>query len=121
MAETGYAAFNKTVDKTNHILRKIEETYGWPKERRNQSYAALRTVLQALRDRLTVEEIPQLGAQLPMLVKGIYYGRGNYNQDLGPRTLLIEVGAHTNSRIRAERGAAMFATVLDRTLARRPR
>ncbi|GAB6877077.1 stage II sporulation protein P [Thermaerobacter litoralis] len=57
----------------------------------------------------------------PGLVKGIYYGRGNYNQDLGPRTLLIEVGAHTNSRIRAERGAAMFATVLDRTLARRPR
>lgn len=54
----------------------------------------------------------------PGLVKGIYYGRGNYNQDLGPRTLLIEVGAHTNSRIRAERGAAMFATVLDRTLAR---
>ncbi|ADU52140.1 stage II sporulation protein P [Thermaerobacter marianensis DSM 12885] len=55
----------------------------------------------------------------PGLVKGIYYGRGNYNQDLGPRTLLIEVGAHTNSRIRAERGAAIFATVLDRTLARR--
>ncbi|HEY8552634.1 MAG TPA: stage II sporulation protein P [Thermaerobacter sp.] len=54
----------------------------------------------------------------PGLVKGIYYGRGNYNQDLGPRTLLIEVGAHTNSRLRAERGAAMFATVLDRTLAR---
>ncbi|WP_243149748.1 stage II sporulation protein P [Thermaerobacter sp. PB12/4term] len=57
----------------------------------------------------------------PGLVKGIYYGRGNYNQDLGPRTLLLEVGAHTNSRIRAERGAAMFATVLDRTLARRSR
>lgn len=73
MAETGYAAFNKTVDKTNQILRKIEDAYGWPKERRNQSYAALRIVLQALRDRLTVEEIPQLAAQLPMLVKGIYY------------------------------------------------
>jgi uncharacterized protein (DUF2267 family) len=71
--ETGYSAFNKTVDKTNHILRKIEDAYGWPKERRNQSYAALRSVLHALRDRLTIEEIPQLAAQLPMLVKGIYY------------------------------------------------
>jgi uncharacterized protein (DUF2267 family) len=30
-------------------------------------------VLHALRDRLTVEEAAQLGAQLPMLVRGIYY------------------------------------------------
>ena len=34
----------------------------------------------------------------PGLVKGIYYGRGNYNQDLSPLSLLLEVGAHTNSR-----------------------
>ena len=54
----------------------------------------------------------------PGLVKGIYYGRGDYNQDLGPRTLLIEVGAHTNSRLLAERGAALFAGVVDRTLHR---
>ncbi|WP_405148399.1 DUF2267 domain-containing protein [Sphaerisporangium sp. NBC_01403] len=73
MAETGYSSFNTTVDKTNHLLKQIEQAYGWPKERRNQSYAALRAVLHALRDRLTVEEAAQLGAQLPMLVRGIYY------------------------------------------------
>jgi uncharacterized protein (DUF2267 family) len=73
MAETGYSSFNTTVDKTNRLLKQIEEAYGWPKERRNQSYAALRAVLHALRDRLTVEEAAQLGAQLPMLVRGIYY------------------------------------------------
>jgi uncharacterized protein (DUF2267 family) len=33
----------------------------------------LRTTLHALRDRLTVEEVAQLGAQLPMLVRGFYY------------------------------------------------
>jgi uncharacterized protein (DUF2267 family) len=55
------------------VLREIEEAYGWPKERRNQSYAALRAVLHAVRDRLTVEETAQLGAQLPMLVRGIFY------------------------------------------------
>ncbi|WP_424532882.1 DUF2267 domain-containing protein [Sphaerisporangium viridialbum] len=69
MAETGYSSFNTTVGKTNHLLKQIEQAYGWPKERRNQSYAALRAVLHALRDRLTVEE----AAQLPMLVRGIYY------------------------------------------------
>jgi uncharacterized protein (DUF2267 family) len=46
---------------------------GWPKERRNQSYAALRAVLHTLRDRLTVEEAAQLSAQLPMLIRGIYF------------------------------------------------
>jgi uncharacterized protein (DUF2267 family) len=73
MAETGYSSFNATVDKTNRILRNIEETYHWPKERRNQSYAALRAVLHALRDRLTVQEAAQLAAELPMLIRGIYY------------------------------------------------
>jgi uncharacterized protein (DUF2267 family) len=37
------------------------------------AYLALRTTLHALRDRLTVEEVAQLGAQLPMLVRGFYY------------------------------------------------
>jgi uncharacterized protein (DUF2267 family) len=73
MSNTGFAPFTTTIDKTNRILHEIEEALGWPKERRNQSYAALRGVLHALRDRLTVEEAAQLGAQLPMLVRGIYY------------------------------------------------
>lgn len=73
MSETGFSSFKTTEDKTNRILREIEEAYGWPPERRNQSYAALRAVLHALRDRLPVNEAAQLGAQLPMLVRGIYY------------------------------------------------
>jgi len=37
------------------------------------SYAVLRAVLHALRDRLTVQEAADLAAQLPLLVKGIFY------------------------------------------------
>jgi uncharacterized protein (DUF2267 family) len=70
---TGYHSFDTTVDKTNRLLKEIEQEYGWPKDRRNQSYAALRGVLHALRDRLTIEESAQLSAQLPMLVRGLYY------------------------------------------------
>jgi uncharacterized protein (DUF2267 family) len=73
MSDTGFAPFTTTVDKTNRVLHEIEHALGWPRERRNQSYAALRGVLHALRDRLTVEEAAQLGAQLPTLVRGIYY------------------------------------------------
>lgn len=77
MTKTGYPSFDTTTDKTNRILRHIEGHYGWPKERRNQSYNALRAVLHALRDRMTVEEAAQFGAQLPMLVRGIYYDGWN--------------------------------------------
>ncbi len=49
----------------------------------------------------------------PGLVKGIFYGRGNYNQDLSPLSLLLEAGAHTNSRPAAERGISLFAEVVD--------
>jgi uncharacterized protein (DUF2267 family) len=35
--------------------------------------SCLRAVLHALRDRLPVDESAQLAAQLPMLIRGIYY------------------------------------------------
>src|SRR5262245_36983587 len=73
MTDTGPPAIAVTVEKTNRVLREIEAAYGWPKQRRNQSYAALRVVLQTLRDRLTVEEAADLAAQLPMLIRGLYY------------------------------------------------
>jgi uncharacterized protein (DUF2267 family) len=73
MSDKGFSTFATTMDKTNHILKLIEQAYGWPHDLRRQSYAALRAVLHALRDRLTVEEAAQLSAQLPILVRGIYF------------------------------------------------
>jgi uncharacterized protein (DUF2267 family) len=73
VSATGYATFDTTLAKTNGILKQIELAYNWPRERRNRSYNALRAVLHAVRDRLTVEEAAQLSAQLPMLVRGIYF------------------------------------------------
>jgi stage II sporulation protein P len=48
----------------------------------------------------------------PGLIKGIFIAKGNYNQDLGPKAMLIEVGTHTNSRQAAENGAAILAEAL---------
>jgi uncharacterized protein (DUF2267 family) len=61
--------------------RTLQETYDWladlmrllAVDDRQRAYQALRATLHALRDRLTVEEVAQLGAQLPMLVRGFYY------------------------------------------------
>ncbi|MFC0531252.1 DUF2267 domain-containing protein [Phytohabitans kaempferiae] len=62
-----------TIEKTDVLLKDIERALDMPKERRNLSYKALRAVLHALRDRLSVDESAQLAAQLPTLVRGIYY------------------------------------------------
>ncbi|WP_425061370.1 stage II sporulation protein P [Sporomusa carbonis] len=51
--------------------------------------------------------------QHPGLVKGIFFAKGgDYNQDLHPRSMLLEVGAHTNDRTTAEKGVALFADVV---------
>jgi uncharacterized protein (DUF2267 family) len=73
MPNTPHTPLDTTIEKTNLVLKDIEEVYGWPKERRNQSYAALRAVLHALRDRLTIDESAQFAAQLPMLIRGLYF------------------------------------------------
>ncbi|MGW3417346.1 DUF2267 domain-containing protein [Streptomyces phaeochromogenes] len=73
MVETGFSSFDTMVDKANRLLKDVEEAFEWPKERRKQSYAALRAVLHPLRDRLPVETAVQFGAQLPTIVRGVYY------------------------------------------------
>ncbi|GAB3145982.1 DUF2267 domain-containing protein [Micromonospora sonneratiae] len=73
MASTPASVFETSLDKTNLILKDIEQAYGWSKDRRHQSYAAMRTVLHLLRDRLPVQESVEFAAQLPVLIRGIYF------------------------------------------------
>jgi uncharacterized protein (DUF2267 family) len=71
MSQTGLAAFDSTVQTTNVWLHEVMERLGW--QDRPRAYHALRAVLHALRDRLAVEQAAALGAQLPLLVRGVYY------------------------------------------------
>jgi len=52
----------------------------------------------------------------PGLLKGIFYGKGSYNQDLYPRTILIEAGTYTNHREKAEEGIQHLADVIMATV-----
>lgn len=54
--------------------------------------------------------------QSPGLIKGIFMAKGNYNQDLSPRSILIEVGTHTNSQKEAENGVTFFAAGISRLM-----
>src|SRR5258706_132244 len=71
MSATGLEVFDTTLQKTNRWLHDVMRLLDCNDRRR--AYLALRVTLHALRDRLTVEEVAQLAAQLPMLVRGFYY------------------------------------------------
>ena len=71
MSATGLEVFDTTVHKTNRWLNDLMHVRD--REDRRETYLVLRAVLHALRDRLTVDEVAQFAAQLPMLVRGFYY------------------------------------------------
>ena len=71
MSTTGLEVFDSTLQKTHVWLNEIMVVLGW--DDRRHAYLALRATLHALRDRLTAEEAVQLGAQLPMLIRGFYF------------------------------------------------
>lgn len=48
----------------------------------------------------------------PGIIEGIFDARGNYNQDLGPRMILLEFGAHTNPLELAKQAAQFFAEII---------
>ncbi len=64
--------FDGTLQKTQLWLNDVMFELDW-EGKPHKAYMALRTVLHALRDRLTVEEAVHLGAQLPMLIRGFYF------------------------------------------------
>ncbi len=67
------AALEKTYQKTDEWIRDImgELHTGDPEI----AYSALHATLRALRDRLTIQENAQLGAQLPTVLRGLFGGR----------------------------------------------
>jgi uncharacterized protein (DUF2267 family) len=72
MSAIGLEVFDSSIQKTNVWINDLMKVLGW--HDRHDAYLALRATLHALRDRLTVDEVAHLGAQLPMLIRGLYYG-----------------------------------------------
>ncbi len=52
----------------------------------------------------------------PDLIKDIYIGKGDYNQELAPRAILLEFGTHTIKKERAIKSTDYMADVLERVL-----
>ncbi len=85
MTATGLATFDRTLHATNGWLQEIMEDLG---PDRQVAWHSLGGVLRALRDRLPLDLAVHLGEQLPLLVRGTYYGRWQpSNQPVKSRSL----------------------------------
>ncbi|MDR3468171.1 MAG: DUF2267 domain-containing protein [Xanthobacteraceae bacterium] len=71
MSATSVTALDHTIEETNVWLKAIDEQLHL--QSRQDAYNALRAVLHALRDRLPAAVAVHLAAQLPTLIRGIYF------------------------------------------------
>lgn len=71
MSDTGIATLDGATNQVNIWLNEVEQ--GAHLDDRNHAYRLLRATLHSLRDWLNVDEAADLGAQLPTLLRGIYY------------------------------------------------
>jgi len=70
MSAVGLEGIDHTVQLTHVWINDLDERLGW--EDKHRSYRLLRTVLQAIRDWLMVDEAAGFGAQLPELLRGVW-------------------------------------------------
>jgi len=71
MPATGHPTFDKTVQESNLWLKELAAVLH--SHDRELAYRVLRATLHSLRDRIGPENAVHLGAQLPMLLRGLYY------------------------------------------------
>ena len=110
--------FEKTLQKSKGWIRDLQKEVGFLKP--VDAYHLLRAVLHALRDQLSINEGAHLSAQLPLLLRGVYYEC--WNPPKGPHkvvskmTFLNNVVTHLGPAVRLnidlEEGvAAVFKTI----------
>lgn len=71
MKTTGITAIDHAPQVVAEWLNLLQKDLGWTD--RSKAYMLLRETLHAVRDFLTVEEAADLSAQLPLLIRGIYF------------------------------------------------
>ena len=71
MSRTGVEGLDRSIEKTNAWLADVGATFGT--EDRRLAYKATRAWLHTLRDRLPAQVAVHLAAQLPELLRGVFY------------------------------------------------
>lgn len=71
MSMTGLRNLDHAVHTASIWIRDVDDKLGW--DSRERSYMALKAVLHGLRDQLTIDESAHFAAQLPLIIRGVYY------------------------------------------------
>jgi uncharacterized protein (DUF2267 family) len=71
MKTTGITTLDHAPQVVAEWLNLLQTDLGWPD--RGRAYLLLRETLHAIRDFLTVDEAADLSAQLPLLIRGIFF------------------------------------------------
>lgn len=71
MTTTGVEGLDSSIHNTNLWLKELSAELHT--ENRREAYQILRGTLQALRDRIQLEEALDLGSQLPLVLRGAYF------------------------------------------------
>jgi len=71
MSALGLKIIDESVQQANTWINEVNAATGWDNKQR--AYRLLRAVLHVLRDHLGVDEAAQFAAQMPALIRGIYY------------------------------------------------
>jgi uncharacterized protein (DUF2267 family) len=71
MSAVGLEGIDHAVQQAHIWINDVERKLDWKNKPR--AYRVLKAVLHALRDHLQVNEAADLGAQLPTIVRGVYY------------------------------------------------
>lgn len=115
----GLESIDQTVVLTRGWIDELDTSLGWCN--RHRSYRLLRAVLRTLRDCLPAPEMAELGAQLPQLLRGVYYeGWQPAATPLRPRSgtdFMTGVGcilASEPNAVTPEAVAAVFALLMDK-------
>ena len=79
MSHTSISSFTQAAQQAQQWVNELSADLNWNEQR---AYSLLRAVLHTLRDWLSPEEAADLSAQLPLLVRGIYFE--GWNPSISP-------------------------------------
>ena len=109
MSWTGFETFDTAIQKADLWLKQIMLELNTDSKRR--AYMGMRAVLHALRDRLTIDEAVDLGAQLPLLIRGVYYDEWDPSRNPVKDRHLDEFLAHIQTNYKSESSQELEQTV----------
>lgn len=120
MSSDGLQMLDHTVQLTHEWINELDGELGW--NNRHRSFRLLRAVLHALRDCLPPAEVADLAAQLPTLLRGVFYEHWRPAQPDSGRWTLERFLERLNASFRndpVEEDMADAAQVVFALLARR--